>query len=107
MNYEALLDSGADGIFIPKGLAEALGLQKIEKIETSGVLSKGICYKTRVGIKLGRTKARSVDVGYVDAVFPEKEGDIPILIGRAPIFKIFKITFEEYLDPPSFTLEQV
>jgi hypothetical protein len=106
-NIEGLLDSGADTVFIPKGIAEGLKLPKLSEITSSGVLSSGICYKTKVGLILGRTKSRRVDFGYIDAVFPSTEGDIPLLIGRQPIFDIFQVTFEQYKEPPSVHLKQI
>jgi len=54
-----------------------------------------VAYSTKVGLILGRG-GNEVDFGYVDAVYPEKEMDVPILIGRKPVFEEFKIIFEEY-----------
>ncbi len=36
-----------------------------------------------------------MDFGYVKAVYPEEEKDVPVLIGRNPIFEEFQIVFEE------------
>lgn len=104
--FEGLLDSGADGLFIPKGIAEILELPKIEKIKTSGILKTANCFRTRVGLTIGTTKARSIEFGIIDAVFPEEETDIPILIGRNPLFKCFEVIFQEYKDRPRITIEQ-
>jgi hypothetical protein len=106
LSFEGLLDSGADGLFLPKQIAEGLGLQKMEKIKTSGILKSELCYKTKVGFIIGRTKDRRIDFGMIDAAFPENESDIPILIGRDPLFKYFEITFMEYKDTPKVVLSQ-
>jgi predicted aspartyl protease len=104
--FEGLLDSGADGVFIPKQIAEAMGLQKIERISTSGIFKSARCFKTKVGFILGVTKSNSIDFGMIEAVFPEDETDIPLLIGRNPIFKFFEVTFSEYKEKPRVTLNQ-
>ena len=44
INFEGLLDSGADGLFLPKQIAEGLGLPKIKRIKTSGILKSAMCY---------------------------------------------------------------
>ncbi|MCK4757032.1 MAG: hypothetical protein KAS67_01125 [Thermoplasmata archaeon] len=101
-----MLDSGADGLFLPLWLAEIFDLPKLEKIETSGVLKSGTCYKTKVGLTVGTSKKHKVDFGFVDAAFPETNNDIPILIGRDPLFKIFEVTFKEYAAKPVIVMEQ-
>ena len=104
--FEGLLDSGADGVFLPKRIAEVMDLPKKEKISTSGVLKSEECYKTEVGFIIGVTKSKSLDFGMIEAVFPKSESDIPILIGRDPIFKYFEVVFMEYLGKPKVKLIQ-
>ena len=106
INFEGLLDSGADGLFLPKQIAEGLGLPKIKRIKTSGILKSAMCYRTNVGFIVGATKTRCIDFGIIDAAFPETESDIPILIGRDPIFKFFEVTFKEYKERPKIMLTQ-
>ena len=106
LNFEGLLDSGADRIFIPKQIARGLKLPKLERIGTSGIFKSEICYKTEVGLIMGVTKSKSIDFGYVEAVFPETESDIPLLIGRNPIFKYFEIVFKEFEKNPKINLIQ-
>jgi hypothetical protein len=105
--FEALLDSGADGIFIPKFIAEILGLEKLGRVPTSGVLRSAHCFQTKVGLTIGFSKARSIEFCIVDAIFPEEDADIPILIGRNPVFKHFEVVFKEYLDTPKIHLRQI
>ena len=106
LNFEGLLDSGADRIFIPKRIAEGLKLPKLERIGTSGIFKSETCYKTKVGFVLGVTKTRMLDFGYIDAVFPETVSVIPLLVGRDPIFKHFEIIFREYEKKPKIKLNQ-
>ncbi len=104
--FEGLLDSGADGVFIPKQIAEILDLPELERTPTSGVLKTAHCFRTKIGLTIGTVKARSIEFGVVDGVFPEEETDIPILIGRSPVFKYFEVTFKEYQDRPQIILKQ-
>ncbi len=103
---EGLLDSGADGLFIPKQLAEALELPNLEEIQTSGVLKTSECIKTKIGFKIGRTRARRIDFGIITATYPKEHSDIPILIGRDPLFKYFEVKFMEYDNKPKVKLTQ-
>jgi hypothetical protein len=47
-----------------------------------------------------------IDFGTVDAVVPAERGDIPILIGRDPLFKLFEVVFMEYKDRPAIKIIQ-
>ncbi|KKN33190.1 hypothetical protein LCGC14_0806200 [marine sediment metagenome] len=91
---EALLDSGSDMVHTNRSIVSFLNLPKGKKIESAGMGGKYMTYKTKVGLILGRG-GREVDFGYVNAVFPEEEKDVPVLIGRIPVFEEFQIIFEE------------
>ena len=94
---EGLLDSGSDYLFIPKGLAEFLNLSKGRKEDISGACGSCNAFETQVGLILGRGgKNREMDYGYVKAFFPESDRNIPILIGRSPIFEDFQVVFEDF-----------
>jgi len=94
---EGLIDSGSDYLFIPKGLADFLNLSKGKKEEISGVCGSCNAIETQVGLVLGRGgKNREMDYGCVKTFFPEKERNMPILIGRYPIFEEYQVIFEEY-----------
>jgi len=98
----ALLDSGSTSTFIPRGLAEAIGLlddkEKIKKSESTGASGK---FKTDV------TKMKFLKLMKGDTVFDtfnsvlvyipgEKEKDLPqVVLGRDYIFRRYDITFYE------------
>jgi len=105
-SFEGLVDSGADGLFIPKQIAENLGLEKIDEIETAGILKSSECIKTKVGFRIGRSKARRIDFEVIEATYPKKEGNIPILVGRKPLFEYFEVKFLEYKESPKIKLTQ-
>jgi hypothetical protein len=105
-SFEGLIDSGADTLLIPKRVADSIGLELQDRIISSGVFERGICRKTKVGFIAGRMGAGRLDFGQVEATVPESEGDIPILIGRNPLFRYFEVIFKEYRDIPAFTLIQ-
>jgi hypothetical protein len=92
---EALLDSGADGIYLNRAMADFLGLPQIKKLESGGMGGRYMCYETKVGLIIGRG-GREVDFGIVTAIFPENDLDVPFLIGRKPIFEEYQVIFEEY-----------
>lgn len=100
------MDSGADTLLIPAQIAEALGLEKRDEHISGGVFGRGKCYRTRVGFVIGRTNADKIDLGTIDAVISAEKSDIPILIGRDPLFKFFEITFMEYKDRPAIRIAQ-
>ena len=92
---EALIDSGSDLIHINKQIAEYLQLHQGKEFESSGMGGKYTTYETSVGLIIGRG-GREVDFGYVTAMFPKLELDVPILIGRKPVFEEYQIIFEEF-----------
>jgi len=53
------------------------------------------CFETEVVLIIGRG-GRTVDFGVVKAVFPEKDLNVQLLIGRNPVLEDFQIIFEEY-----------
>lgn len=93
--FEALLDSGSDGIHLHRDIAEALGLTRLKKTVSEGMGGTYDCYETEIGLIIGRG-GRIVDFGVVNAVFPEKDLNVPLLIGRSPVFEEYQVIFEEY-----------
>lgn len=92
---EAIIDSGADYIHIPRVLAENLELKEGKKGKSSGMGGEYNTFETEVGLKIGRG-IKTIDIGYVRAFYPETDTNVPIIIGRHPVFENFKIIFEEY-----------
>lgn len=91
---DALLDSGGDFIVIPMPIAKYLDL-KLEKagsVDTAGGVTN--LYKTRL----------SMDMGKKDKIYTYKDieihvsarHDIPVLLGRYPIFEDYEITFKRH-----------
>jgi hypothetical protein len=94
---EALLDSGCDSIFIPKDTADSLNLILGEKINSQGVGGPAKSCLSKVGLIIGRG-GREYDFGEVEVVVAEENQDVPVLIGRRPVFEEYQIVFEEYKD---------
>lgn len=96
MNFEGLVDSGADALHIPLEVAELLGLTKGELIHSDGAGGSYDSHLSKVGLKIGRgNKNRIHDFGSVDVCFPNVKTNTPILLGRNPVFREYNITFEE------------
>lgn len=93
--FEGLLDSGSDGVHIHKAVAEMLNLSQMKKVESEGMGGKYWSYEVEIGFIIGRG-GREVDFGKVKAVYPENELNVPILIGRNPVFDEYQVIFEEY-----------
>jgi len=92
---DGLLDSGSDGVVLPRSLAEYLGLE-LEPAETPMRVAdgKGIeRYVSRAHLTIGRA-GRYCEPIDAEVTVPV-EGIAPILVGRDPIFRLFVITFIE------------
>ena len=92
---EGLLDSGADEIVLPRGLADYLELDlkssnKPMKVASGDSVPR---FVAEVTLTIGRA-GRFCDPIKTEVCVPE-EGDAPILIGRRPVFGLFEITFIE------------
>lgn len=92
---DGLLDSGSDGVVLPKSLAEYLGLE-LKAAETPMRVADGKSverYVSTANLTIGRA-GRYCDPISAEVTVPA-EGRPPILIGRNPVFRLFVITFVE------------
>ncbi|OGS42560.1 MAG: hypothetical protein A3K67_06860 [Euryarchaeota archaeon RBG_16_62_10] len=92
---DGLLDSGSDGVVLPKVLADYLGLE-LRTAETPMRVADGKSverYISRANLTIGRA-GRYCDPIDAEVTVPAL-GKPPILIGRDPIFSLFVITFIE------------
>jgi len=90
---EALLDSGGDFIVIPMPIAQYLNL-KLEKagdVDTAG--GTVALFKSTIDITIGKNG------GFADyknkLIYVSTRTDIPVLLGRSPIFEDYEITFKK------------
>lgn len=92
---DGLLDSGSDGIVIPRSLADYLNLQlkpaaKPMRVANGRDVQR---YTAKVSLTLGRGGRCC---GPIEAeVSVPTEGDPPLLIGREPVFRLYVVTFVE------------
>ena len=96
-----LIDSGADISFIPRSIADILGLDlDAAPIKTAQSASGEFkTYRTTMYLEIIYKKQR-VEVGMVDVAVPQEDKMIEdlekqILIGRSGLFNKYKITFDE------------
>ena len=90
---EALLDSGGDFIVIPMPIAKYLGLKlkKAGSVDTAG--GQISLFKAKIDVEIGKNgKNKKYENHYVHISMRE---DIPVLLGRNPIFEDFEITFKK------------
>ena len=92
---EGLLDSGSDGVVIPRTLAEYLELD-LEPAREPMMVADGKDmerFVSKIMLTIGRG-GRYSDPVEVEVSVPA-EGNPPVLIGREPIFRLYTITFVE------------
>jgi hypothetical protein len=90
---DALLDSGGDFIVIPLPIAKYLDL-KLEKagsVDTAGGTTS--LFKTTINMVIG-IKERTVTYPNIE-IHVSARNDIPVLLGRHPIFEDYEIIFKK------------
>ncbi len=88
---DALLDSGGDFIVIPMPIAKylELKLRKAGDVDTAGGIAK--LYKANINMTIGN---ESRPITYNDLeIHVSGRNDIPVLLGRKPIFEDYEIIF--------------
>ena len=90
---DALLDSGGDFIVIPLPIAKYLGLKlkKAGSVDTAGGTT--LLYKAVLSMVIG-SKEKSVTYSDIQIHVSDRE-DIPVLLGRHPIFEDYEIIFRK------------
>ena len=91
---DALLDSGGDFIVIPMPIAKYLELELIRagSVDTAGGTIS--LFKANLNMVIG-TKERSVNYDNIEIHVSERN-DIPVLLGRHPIFEDYEIVFKKH-----------
>lgn len=90
---EALLDSGGDFIVIPLPIAKYLHLKlnKAGSVDTAGGVTE--LYKTMVNMAIGD---KDNEITYTNLeIHVSTRNDIPVLLGRFPIFEDHEIIFKK------------
>lgn len=90
---EALLDSGGDFIVIPLPIAKYLGLDLINAgtVDTAGGSTD--LYKAKLTMQIGNKQQKDI---YEDLeIHVSTRDDIPVLLGRYPLFEDYEITFKK------------
>jgi hypothetical protein len=91
---DALLDSGGDFIVIPNAIAQYLGL-KLENagcVDTAGGETTLYTAKVNLLMKSGSKKYLYKDL----EIHVSDRNDIPVLLGRKPIFEDHEIIFKKH-----------
>jgi hypothetical protein len=90
---DALLDSGGDFIVIPMPVARYLGLElkKAGDVDTAGGTTS--LFKATLNMNVGKDDRMALYENI--QIHVSERDDIPILIGRHPIFEDYEITFNK------------
>jgi len=90
---DALLDSGGDFIVIPMPIARYLGLKlkKAGSVDTAG--GETVLFKATLSMVIGK-KEETATYNNIQ-IHVSGRNDIPVLLGRHPIFEDYEITFKK------------
>jgi hypothetical protein len=90
---DALLDSGGDFIVIPMPIARYLGLRlkKAGSVDTAGGTTS--LFKATLSMIIG-SKEKTVSYSNIQ-IHVSARNDIPVLLGRYPIFEDYEIVFKK------------
>ncbi len=93
---DALLDSGGDFIVIPMPIARylSLRLKKAGSVDTAG--GSTTLFKATLSMIIG--KGRKTATYNNIQIHVSSRNDIPVLLGRHPIFEDYEITFKKCRD---------
>jgi len=93
---DALLDSGGDFIVIPMPIARylSLNLKKAGSVDTAGGTTA--LFKATLSMTIGKKEETSTYNNI--QIHVSNRNDIPILIGRHPIFEDYEIIFRKWKD---------
>lgn len=91
---EGLLDSGGDFIVIPLAIARylKLKLQKAGNVDTAGGTTS--LFRTTLNMTLGATENK-IQYSKLE-IHVSTRNDIPVLLGRSPIFEDYEIVFKKH-----------
>lgn len=91
---DALLDSGGDFIVVPHAIAKYLGLNllKAGNVDTAG--GETTLYKSFVNMVIN-DKDKKFTYENLE-IHVSSRNDIPVLLGRKPIFEDHEITFKKF-----------
>ena len=90
---DALLDSGGDFIVIPMPIAKYLNLKlkKAGSVDTAGGTTS--LFKATLDMVIG--KENKAAIYEKSQIYVSSRDDIPVLLGRQPIFEDYEITFKK------------
>jgi hypothetical protein len=93
---DALLDSGGDFIVIPMPIARYLGLKlkKAGSVDTAGGTTS--LFKANLNMVIG-SKKKFVTYNNLE-IHVSGRNDIPVLLGRHPLFEDYEIIFKKQKD---------
>ena len=93
---DALLDSGGDFIVIPMTIARYLGLKlkKAGSVDTAGGTT--VLFKATLSMTIGKKQDTATYQNI--QIHVSARNDIPVLLGRHPIFEDYEITFKKQVN---------
>jgi len=90
---EALLDSGGDFIVIPQPIASYLNLELTQSCDVDTAGGTTSLYQAEVDMIIGNKD--QCNIYYKKQIHVSNRNDIPVLLGRNPLFEDYEITFKK------------
>ena len=90
---DALLDSGGDFIVIPLPIASYLGLELEKAGDVDTAAGTTSLFKATLDMIIGKKSRTAIYEKH--KVYVSTRDDIPVLLGRQPIFEDYEITFKK------------
>jgi len=90
---EALLDSGGDFIVIPMPIAQYLELELEEAGDVDTAGGTASLFKSTLNMSI--EKDEMINLYENNQIHVSARNDIPVLLGRSPIFEDYEITFKK------------
>ena len=90
---EAILDSGGDFIVIPMPIAKYLEIELEEAGDVDTAGGTASLFKSTLDITIGKNDGLNTYKN--NQIHVSTRSDIPVLLGRSPIFEDYEITFKK------------
>ena len=93
---DALLDSGGDFIVIPNAIAKYLGLPLVKAGCVDTAAGETTLHKSVVSMSMHDTEGKCYTYENIE-IHVSDRNDLPVLLGRKPIFEDHEIIFQKHL----------
>jgi len=94
LEVEAIIDSGADNVVVPKRLAKLFDLEEQERSISEGIGGVVETRKSQLSMII-KTDDEAYALKLPVMILQDEKSDIPLVLGRGGFFDCFHITFKQ------------